>query len=95
MFCIPVNSYGHVETVCSRDHTFFLGKLDYVVNQYFLHILSLVTDLNQGKEENDTKVWEPVGIKLATPGSAVGLATDCATGLFALLLAILTSTFEI
>ena len=27
---IPVNtcSYGHVETVTSPDHTFFLGKLD-------------------------------------------------------------------
>ena len=28
-----------------------------------------------------TKVWDRVGIKLASPGSAVGLATDCATGL--------------
>ena len=25
---------------------FFLGKLDYAVNQYFVHILSLVTDKN-------------------------------------------------
>ena len=27
-----------------------------------------------------TKVWDQAGIELATPGSAVGLATDCATG---------------
>ena len=27
------------------------------------------------------KVWDRAVIKLATPGSAVGLATDCATGL--------------
>ena len=26
-----------------------------------------------------TKVWDLAGIKLATSGSAVGLATDCAT----------------
>ena len=28
MFYVPVNSYGHVGTVSSRRHTFFLGKLD-------------------------------------------------------------------
>ena len=27
-----------------------------------------------------TKVWDQAGIELTTPGSAVGLATDCATG---------------
>ena len=43
---IPVNSYGHVGMVSSPNHTFFLDKLDYVVNQYFVHILSLVTDNN-------------------------------------------------
>ena len=26
--------------------TFFLGKLEQVVNQYFMHILSFVTDKN-------------------------------------------------
>ena len=25
---VSVNSYGHVETVRSPNHTFFLGKLD-------------------------------------------------------------------
>ena len=25
---IPVNSYGHVRTVSSHNHTFFLGMLD-------------------------------------------------------------------
>ena len=59
------------------SHTFFLGKLDYVVNQYLVHILSLVTDNNphrKGGERNYfmiTKVWDQAGIKLATPGSAV------------------------
>ena len=43
-FYVPVNSYIHVETISSPRHTFFLGKLDYGVNQYFVHILSLVTD---------------------------------------------------
>ena len=28
------------------NHTFFLGKLEQAVNQYFVHILSLVTDNN-------------------------------------------------
>ena len=53
---IPVNSYGHVGTVSSANHTFFLGKLDLAVNQCFMHILSLVTDNNSscisGREEN-------------------------------------------
>ena len=44
MLYVPVNSYGHVGTVSSPNHTFFLDKLDYVVNQYFGHILSFVTD---------------------------------------------------
>ena len=40
---VPVNRYGHVGTL-SVHQTFFLGKLDLVVNQFFVHILSLVTD---------------------------------------------------
>ena len=43
---IPVNSYGHVGTVSSPNHTFFLDKLEQVVNQCFMHILSLVIDNN-------------------------------------------------
>ena len=43
---VPVNSYGHVGMVSSRNHTFFSGKLDLAVNQYFVHILLLVTDNN-------------------------------------------------
>ena len=38
-FYVPVNSYDHVETVSSPNHTFYLGKLDKVVNKYFEHIL--------------------------------------------------------
>ena len=43
MLNVPVNSYGHVR---SSNNTFFLAKLDYKVNQYFVHILSFVTDNN-------------------------------------------------
>ena len=46
MLYIPVNSYSHVRTVSSPNHTFFLGKLEKAVNQYFMHILLLVTDTN-------------------------------------------------
>ena len=45
-FTSHVNSYGHDETVSSSSHTFSLGKLEQAVNQYFVHILSLVTDNN-------------------------------------------------
>ena len=41
-----VNSNFHVKTVSSPNHTFFLGKLEQAVNQYFVHILLLVTDNN-------------------------------------------------
>ena len=64
-------------------NTLFPGQ----VNQYFVYILSLVTENNpswmiQRKEENDrrnyfiisTKVWDQAGIELATPESAVRLA---------------------
>ena len=43
---VPGNSYGHVQMVSSPNNTFFLGKLDQVVNQNFVHLLSLVTDNN-------------------------------------------------
>ena len=43
---VPVDSYGHCWTVFLRNHTYFLGKLEQVVNQYFIHILSFVTDSN-------------------------------------------------
>ena len=46
MLNVQVNSYGHVGTVSPPNHTFFLDKLDLVVNQYFVLILSLVTDNN-------------------------------------------------
>ena len=45
-FTSQVNSYGHGGTVSSPNHTFFLGKLEQAVNQYFVYILSLVTDNN-------------------------------------------------
>ena len=42
-FMSQVNSYGHGGTVISPNHTFFQGKLEQAVNQYFVHIPSLVT----------------------------------------------------
>ena len=41
---VSLNSYGHVSMVSSPSHTFFLAKLDNAVNQYFVHIFSLVND---------------------------------------------------
>ena len=48
LFCCltsQVNSYGHGRTVSSPNHP-FLGKFEQAVNQFFVHILSLVTDIN-------------------------------------------------
>ena len=73
--------------------------LEQAVNQYFMHTLSLVTEntfLNDSAEGRrmtveiiswsmSTKVWDRARIELATPGSAVRLAsvarhvTNCAT----------------
>ena len=43
---VQVNSHGHAGMVSSPNHTFFLGKLEQAVNQYFMHIFSPVTDNN-------------------------------------------------
>ena len=43
-FTSQVTSYGHGGMVSSLNHTFFLGKLEQAVYQYFVHILWLVTD---------------------------------------------------
>ena len=88
-----VARYGHVETVSSPNHIFTLGKLNKAFNQFFMHTLWLVTDNNpswiSGRRRMTVeviswsiskKVWGRAGIELATPGSAVRLATDCATG---------------
>ena len=45
-FTSLVNSYDLREMVSSPNNTFFLGKLEQAVNQYFMHILLLVTDNN-------------------------------------------------
>ena len=42
---VPGNSYGHSGTVSLPNHTFF-WQLEQAVNQYFVHILSFVTDNN-------------------------------------------------
>ena len=74
LFClrlyVPVNSYGHVKTVSSPNHTFFLGKLDLVVKQYFVHILSLVTLVESA--EGEIISWS-ISTKYGTgPGSNSG-----------------------
>ena len=38
------HGYGHVRMVSSHNHTFFLGKLEQMVYQYFMCILLLVTN---------------------------------------------------
>ena len=43
---VTIQHGGHGGTVSSPIHTFFLGKLEQAINQYFMHILSLVTDNN-------------------------------------------------
>ena len=42
-FTSQVNSYGHGRMFSSPNHTFFLGKHEQAVNQYFVHMLLLVT----------------------------------------------------
>ena len=48
--------YGHGGTVSSPNHT-FLGQFEQAVNQYFVHILSLITD-NNSSWMNQRKGWE-------------------------------------
>ena len=43
---VPVDSYGHVRTVSSPNHTLLPGKLEQAFSQYFVHIHLLVTDSN-------------------------------------------------
>ena len=67
-FTSKVNSYGHGGTVSSPNHTFFLGKLEHAVNQFFVHKLSLVTDNNlssvtQQKGENDHMMLSNTRVK--------------------------------
>ena len=80
-----VNSYGHIEMVSSSNQTLFLGKLDQVVNQRFVHILLLVTD-NKPSLINDHRNYfminlhegmEPSRVKLAISGSTVRCINNC------------------
>ena len=84
MLNVTVNSYGHVRTVSSPNHTFPLGQLDQAVYPYFVYIISLATDNNpsrtSGRKDNDPinyfmitphESMGPGRIELATPGSAV------------------------
>ena len=44
MLYVPGNSYGHRGRSVHLTTLFFLGKLEQAVNQYFVHILLLVTE---------------------------------------------------
>ena len=81
---VPVNSYGHGGTVSSPNHTFSWASLNKQFTSisctYFR--LKLTTTLNESAEERrmtveiiswsiSTKVCDPAGIELTTPGSAV------------------------
>ena len=92
-FTSQVNSYGHGGTVSSPNHTFpgpawtsskpVLRARTFACNwqQPFLN------DSAEGRRMTveiiswsiSTKVWDRAGIELATPGSAVRLASVCST----------------
>ena len=76
---VPAKSYGHVGMVSSHNHTVFPGQ---AFNQYFVHIISLVTDNNpfESVEWRRTtveiiswsiskKVWDRAGIELYIVGT--------------------------
>ena len=58
MLNAPMNSYGHVETVSSSNHTFSPGQ----ACQYFVHILSLLTDSWQSEWKKKMHIFGFVGI---------------------------------
>ena len=67
LFYVPGNSYGHGGMVSSPNHTFLLGKLEQVDNQYFVHILAqpFLNDSTEGRRMT-LKVWDWAGIEPAT-----------------------------
>ena len=90
-FYVPVNSYGHVETVSSPSHTFSSASLIKWLTSTSTNTFACNWQqffLNQWKEENDRRNYFMInrhksmglaGIKLASPGSAVRHTTDCTT----------------
>ena len=57
-FYIPVNSYGHVNTLSSPCRTLFWAILTKRKNQFIVHTLLLLNQqlsLNQHKDENDRR----------------------------------------
>ena len=77
--CLTSQATAVVMSGQSVHRHIFLDKLDWAVNQYFVHILSLVNDnipswMNQwkgGEWPISTKVWDRARIKRTTPGFAV------------------------
>ena len=80
---IPVNSYVHVWTVSSPNHTFFWAsltkRLTSTLCTYFcLYLTTTLLESAEGRRmaveiiswSISAKVWDRAGIKLATPGSA-------------------------
>ena len=58
------------------NHTFFLGRLEQGVNQYFVHIMSLVTDNNlfwiSGREENGCRNYYMINLHESMGPGRVG-----------------------
>ena len=97
-FMSQVNSYGHCRTVSSPNYTFSWASLNKQLTRIRAHTFAcnwqqpFLHDSAEGRRMTveiiswsiSTKVWDRVGIKLATPGSAVRLTsvarhiTDCA-----------------
>ena len=98
-FTSQVNSYGHCGTVSSPSHTFSWASLNKQLTSTSCTYFRLywqqpfLNDSAEGRRMTvesiswsiSTKVWDRAGIELATPGSAVRLAsvarhvTDCTT----------------
>ena len=66
MIYVPVNSFGRVGMASSSYRTIFRGKLALAVSQYFVYVLSLVTDNYpswiSGREENGHRSYFMINI---------------------------------
>ena len=86
-FTSQVNSYEHSGTVSLPNHT-FLGKLEQAVNQYFVHILSFVTDNIQSTLIRFVEGFAIIVLQMycyykcskALPDGAVGWSAVCDCG---------------
>ena len=62
---VPVNSCGHVETVSSPNHTYFLGKLDKALNTQISGLVEPGQDKTNSFEFGPLKLrsrWASCGV---------------------------------